>query len=38
MSFGIKIKSVNITPSKILAKHGLGSDNKARNTATRTFL
>ena len=30
MSFGIKIKSVNITPSKILAKHGLGSDNKAR--------
>ena len=33
MSFGIKIKSVNITPSKILAKHGLGSD-----TATRTFL
>lgn len=30
MSFGIKIKSVNITPSKILAKHGLGGDNKAR--------
>ena len=30
MSFGIKIKSVNITPSKILAKRGLGSDNKAR--------
>ena len=30
MSFGIKIKSVNITPSKILAKHGLGGDNKAK--------
>ena len=30
MSFGIKIKSVNIMPSKILAKHGLGGDNKAR--------
>lgn len=30
MSFGIRIKSVNITPSKILSKRGLGSDHKAR--------
>lgn len=30
MSFNMKIKSVNITPSKILKKHGLGGDNRAR--------
>lgn len=30
MSFSIKIRSVNITPSKILAAHGLGADHAAR--------
>lgn len=33
----ITIKSVNIQPSKILAKRGLGQDNKARKYLATTF-